>query len=549
MNINLIYQNSSFSFDLRKDVTIKYIENITTKLINKDKSFFNLIYEDIILSDTPNSLLRNIVKEENNIPIIISPKTSNGKPKNSNILPKLKSCNHSSNNNTESYVTNNNLLSNETELSQSFSEKSIKALQRLNKHSQTNRGKKKTEYTTGNVVFEEVYNSKDNEFLSLLKILSQKIKEYDNYLYREYKNSFNKNNNKLLLYEKNVLEFKDKQIKFMKNLIDLFVNEEKNFLEHFYQEIKQYNNKDIIMNYKNKINRLESKMLTSIPVVEKKANSNKELPLLLNSINNCKIQNKLLHLSQKIPTNSIDVKENGKKSVLNNENEKNKISLLPTRNKENIFNNISLQEHKHYTIDNIISIQNKNKYKNKNSLKKNSTTNATTNANTNQSENSTFSKPQEKAVVINMPQTPKKTNDVNNKKNKKNNNNNKTENNNSNNEITESYKRVNTIENIKYNQNKVSTLFEISESNNNEKKDSMSSDSSENNNSDEKDKRKSNNNILFNYFEDIKSLKNNLKNKKSINDNDIRNSKIGYLVKSKNKRSKKLGINANDFLI
>ena len=77
----------------------------------------------------------------------------------------------------------------------------------------------------------------------------------------------------------------------------------------------------------------------------------------------------------------------------------------------------------------------------------------------------------------------------------------------------------------------------------------MSSDSSENNNSDEKDKRKGNNNILFNYFEDIKSLKNNLKNKKSINDSDIRNSKIGYLVKAKNRKSRKFGVNVNDFLI
>jgi hypothetical protein len=96
-----------------------------------------------------------------------------------------------------------------------------------------------------------------------------------------------------------------------------------------------------------------------------------------------------------------------------------------------------------------------------------------------------------------------------------------------------SYKRVNTIENIKYDKNKVSTLFEISESYINENKDSdMSSDSSEDNNSENKDnnemdhnKRKNTSrNVLYNYFEDIKNIKINLNKKKNtINDSDIRN--------------------------
>ena len=558
MNINLIYHNSCFNFDLKRDVSIQYIEDLAAKLINKDKSFFNLLYEDTILSETPKSLLRDIVKSNDNISIIISPKKSPNLPKNKKILPKLKSCNYSTINNTENNLTNNNLLSNETELSPSFSEKSIKGLQKLTKRNRTDRRKKKTNYITQNIVFEEVYDLKEKELFSLLNNFSQKIKEYDNFLYIQYRNSFNKNKTKLMAYEKNVLELKDKQIKFIKSLINLLENKENNFLDELYKEIKQYNNKDIIVSYRNKNNQLESELSSSLAVIEKKSNSNQDLPLLLNNNNNNTIK-KRLYLSQKRQP-SINDKERGLKTIMDDEND-NKISIIPKRNKDIPFNNISLQEYNNNTINNIKSIKNNNQ----NSLKKNSTTNTITNANTNQRENSTFSKAQEKTAVINATQTPKKkskdksnyygNNDNNTKGIKKNNDNEKEI---SNEDQSVSYKRVNTIENIKYNKNKVSTLFEISESYANENKDSdMSSDSSEENNSGNKDnnemdhtKRKNaSRNVLYNYFEDIKNLKINLnKNKKSKNNSDIRLSKIGYLVKAKNKK-KKIRNNINDFLI
>ena len=61
MNINLVYQNKSFNFDLRKDISIKYLEDLASKLINKDISSFELLYKDNILSDDKNSLLKNII--------------------------------------------------------------------------------------------------------------------------------------------------------------------------------------------------------------------------------------------------------------------------------------------------------------------------------------------------------------------------------------------------------------------------------------------------------------------------------------------------------
>ena len=73
--------------------------------------------------------------------ITISPKNRHGNSRVTKILPKLKISNHLSLNNTESNETKNNIILNETELSQSFSENSIKALQRnfLHKKKKKNR--------------------------------------------------------------------------------------------------------------------------------------------------------------------------------------------------------------------------------------------------------------------------------------------------------------------------------------------------------------------------------------------------------------------------
>ena len=569
MNINLIYQNNSFNFDLRKDVSIKYLEDLASKLINKDKSSFNLSFKDNNLSENPNILLKDIVKTETNVPITISPKNRHGNSRVTKILPKLKISNHLSLNNTESNETKNNIILNETELSQSFSENSIKALQRNFLHKK----KKKTEYVTQNIVFEEIYNAKESELLSLLKDLTQKIKEHDDTLYKKYKKSFNKNNSELLLYEKNVIHFKDKQIKFIKKLIKFFENNEEDCLDEFYKELNLYDNHENIMEYKKKNNKLETKLLSPIRAIENNhSNSNKELPLLNNNKINNKRKSKLF-LSEKklrkdINLNKID---NEEKPIFSNDNKKNKIKLISRQNPDSLFESINVQE-KSKTID----IQSKKNNKNN---KKNSIEN-TTNTNTNQSENSSPSKIQERPVSVSQNIIPKKLNistnstynkNINEKKSNNRNNdssynisknkNNYTRND-RNKEKTEIHKRVNTIENIKYNRQKVSTLFEISESYMKENKDSDSlSQSSEVNSSDNKNNNElshnKKNSHYLNDFDDIKNLKLNLiktrSSKKTLNYSNIKNSKIGYLVKAKNRkvnqRIKKLGNNANDFLI
>ena len=57
MNIDLKYKNKSYNFQLRKDISIKYIEDMASKLISKDKSSFDLLYNNNILSEYSNYLL------------------------------------------------------------------------------------------------------------------------------------------------------------------------------------------------------------------------------------------------------------------------------------------------------------------------------------------------------------------------------------------------------------------------------------------------------------------------------------------------------------
>ena len=562
MNINLIYQNNTFNFDLRKDISIKYLEDLASKLINKDKSSFELLYKDNILSEHKNSLLKDIVETENNILINITTKNPTKLIKTSKkVFPKIKF----KNNNKESNDLKNNLLLNETEISQSLSENSLKTLQNLPKH---NFKRKKNEYITQNKVFEEIYNAKDNEIYNLMKNLSHKIKEYDDVLYKNYKNNYNYNKSELIIFEKNIINFKDKQIKYLKKLINFFEPIEKNDfssqnitldLDELYNHLNSYNNKDYYIQIQNNninnnynsynniteigINKKEKKMLS--PIKEKSyANSNKELPLIVN--NKIKKDNKLYY-SEKRNNNKLSNNKDEKKdkSLFFLQNRNNKLKLKNDSNtNQNLYQSLDIQEQ--------INKENDKKKinENKNSEKKNSIGN-TTKANTNQSENSNSSKLSNRISNIIIP---KKINITEN-----NNNNNQNKKSSRNKKRFDLFKRVNTIQNINYNKNKVSTLFEISESFKKENKESESdrykNNISESKSSDDKDSNEINKKEeeYFNDNEDIKKLKKNLNEKKSINYSLIKNSKIGYLIKAKNRkvnqRIKKLGSNPNDFLI
>ena len=346
MNINLVYQGNTFNFDLRRDVNIKYIQDLATKLISKDISNFHLLYKNKNLSDYPETtLFKDLIKDDNKISIIITLKENN------NILssekkPKLNNKDLDLSKNS-SNITNSKLMLNTPLVSPINSQKRNQSLNQQLSNNIFN--KKQTEYISKNKVFEEVYNLKENEIYSLMQNLSQKIKEYDAILYKHFKNNKKCESS---LYERSIIDYKDKQIKFLKKLLNYFDTNEKDFasgaipLTEFYKDLKQYNSPKTIILYNNtdysksnninnnkkKLSKTDSKIKLDESNNIRNQNQNKKLPLLPNSKSN---NNKRYFLSQNNNTiSSVESNENNsniikeqqffKDHIFNSENKPNK---------------------------------------------------------------------------------------------------------------------------------------------------------------------------------------------------------------------------------
>lgn len=580
MNINLIYKKYSFGFDLRKDISIKYVEDLASKLINKDKSSFHLLYKDNIISESSDSLLKDKVDTNSNIQIIISPKNDVPRLNIMKILPKVRKFKNINLNlnNKESIDRNNDLIINKTEILNSLSDNSLKEKQELSKNNFSfDKYKiKEKKQKLKNAVFEGIYNNKENELLSLMINLSQKIKEYDSILYKKHKNDIrnSKNNKELLLFEKNVIEFKNNQIKLFKKLIKYFESKENDFLKgtiilnEFYSDLKNYDNKELL-NLKKvcSIKKKDEEVLLS-PISNRNENlyfnNDKEssLPLLIN-INEMNSRNKLYLSEKKINKTLNEKEEKISKPLLNIEKMQTKENKSKSRNGyDNLFQHINIQEK---AICKTIDTKQENK--DSNYFKKSSLQNSTK-IYKKSNDISALNNPDDKTSNIIHNILPKKLSNKNNlysNNNKINNNFNDNTNNEINNEIKNStkknkkvLKRLNTIEPINYNQKKLASLFENNnyETQSNIKEESEpledenSSESEDSNSSiieEEKDGNKE-------KEEEIKQLKRNLGRKRStINYSHIKNSQIGFLIKAKsrkvNQRKKKLGQNSNDFLI
>ena len=424
MNIDLIYQGKNYNFDLRKDVNIKNVHDLASKLINKDSSSFELLYKNTILSEYQNiTLLKEITKDDNNISIIITTKDKinmlfSDKIKKLKMNEELNQLKNTPNINGLKLMLNTPLTSpiNSKNKSINLSIDIVKNKKII----------KSIDYISENKVFEEVYNSKENEIYLLMNTLSEKIKEYDDVLYKKFKNNGKINNNELSLYENSIFEFKDKQITFLKNLINYFNVNETDYLygnislNDFYIDLKQYNNpKEFIMPNKdnkkdkvlNKNNKKKKKGKTKEEIFLRNNNDFKQLPLLPNNI-----KGNRYFLSQKNNTiNSDDLNENNrdledkidilkeKKFNIENKNFKNKKLikdkkpglLNKTENRghiinSNIFKNNAINDNenndnnnrKQYNINKAISLCN-------------------TNDNTNTSQNTTLQGKIAKASIIN----------------------------------------------------------------------------------------------------------------------------------------------------
>ena len=342
MNIDLIYQGTNYNFDLRKDINIKYIQDLASKLISKDSSTFNLIYKNINLSEFQNTTpIKEIAKDDNNISIIIATKE------------KLKMLFTEKNQTTQKLKEINQLKSanNVNNLKTMLNSPIITPINSKNKSTnlsieifRNKKKKKSADYISENKVFEEIYISKENEIYSLMNILSEKIKEYDDILYKNYKNNNKSYNSELSLYEKNIIDFKDKQISFLKKLLNYFNVHERDFLcgnvplNEFYLDLKLYNN---------------SKDFFTITNNEYKKNK---------TINNSYKKNNIGLVKLKEENYTRNINEFKKLPIISNNKTKNNIKIYLSENNYNNKNN--------NTINSEDSNENKSDYEDNKALLK-----------------------------------------------------------------------------------------------------------------------------------------------------------------------------------
>ena len=377
MHINFIYKNNNFNFDIKNDVSIVYLKNLVNKIIKRDNSSFDLFYNNKILSEKGPSIF-NIAKNETSIVIIISLKNTSKSKKTLNDsklkLPVLTTSNKPSISQTESYVKNN-ANSNESDI---FSESEIKDLKHCAKSlSRKNFDQFQKKYITINKVFEDLYKLKEGEIYKLMKNIENKILEFDDVLYKNYKNSSNKDNSQLILFEKNIIDFKDRQIQFLKKILNNFDSKESSFfsmgkinLDDFYLELSNYNKPNLYYR-NNAANTIKKGKNPNLKLTLPNSKKLKTLPEI--NINNS------INISQDSNKSNEIVKENVEKIFENKKNKKtqknpSQQSLTDyIKYKNNNINDIPIEkiEKKKENI-NEFKIENINEYKkeNKNEFKK-----------------------------------------------------------------------------------------------------------------------------------------------------------------------------------
>ena len=273
MNIHFIYKKNTFNFNVKKDVSISYLKKLVSKVIEKDKSDFDLFYNNKIISEKIGTL-SEIEDSKKNLTIIITLKRNKNKDRSSRNtklikLPLLTISNRLNAIKTENDVKNN-IYSNNSDDSNS-------SLEDLNQYMKTNKlnsrmkaFQKKNNYISQNTVFEDVYNGKEEEIINLMKDLKNKILEYDDALYKNCKNSWDNDNSQLLLFEKNIINYKDNQLKLLKKLINYFGKKESSFfskgkisINEFYLELSKYNSNQTISYIQNDFSKKRKKNIKS----------------------------------------------------------------------------------------------------------------------------------------------------------------------------------------------------------------------------------------------------------------------------------------------
>ena len=409
MNINLVYEGKNYNFDIPNGVTIDYLKELSSKIFNSDKALLDLVYNNkkFQLNDD-NTLIRDLIPEgEKNVILTVQiHKKIKDKKKDEEIpLVTLKTRSIESNGKEAKKVDED--TTNEKQGKQEKQEKSKKIEsnkiikkssdkkenynEELNNSNNNNKNSKSILIINNNKninilkkdldikSFESKYIKKNRELLSLMNEFNNKIKEIYLSLFKKYKNlgangitnniSLSSNNSsissiinsslnnnafyELTLYEKKVIDFQEKQIKYYKKLLLLIqkYNKDGDFfkLNEFFTNLVLYginnNIKDNIKDNTKLIQMLKLKKITnnnilsvnnsllgsSSPKIQKS-----NLPPLTTKNNNSSIFEK--------KNNSINLKNNFSSitPIKNKKDDKNANSLNYEKTKDEKTKNINI---------------------------------------------------------------------------------------------------------------------------------------------------------------------------------------------------------------
>ena len=409
MNINLVYEGKNYNFDIPNGVTIDYLKELSSKIFNSDKALLDLVYNNkkFQLNDD-NTLIRDLIPdgEKNVILTVQIHKKIKDKKKDEEIpLVTLKTRSIESNGKEAKKVDED--TTNEKQGKQEKQEKSKKIEsnkiikkssdkkenhnEELNNSNNNNKNSKSILIINNNKninilkkdldikSFESKYIKKNRELLSLMNEFNNKIKEIYLSLFKKYKNlgangitnniSLSSNNSsissiinsslnnnafyELTLYEKKVIDFQEKQIKYYKRLLLLIqkYNKDGDFfkLNEFFTNLVLYginnNIKDNIKDNTKLVQMLKLKKITnnnilsvnnsllgsSSPKIQKS-----NLPPLTTKNNNSSIFEK--------KNNSINLKNNFSSitPIKNKKDDKNANSLNYEKTKDEKTKNINI---------------------------------------------------------------------------------------------------------------------------------------------------------------------------------------------------------------
>ena len=412
MNINLVYEGKNYNFDIPNGVTIDYLKELSSKIFNSDKALLDLVYNNkkFQLNDD-NTLIRDLIPEgEKNVILTVQiHKKIKDKKKDEEIpLVTLKTRSIESNGKEAKKVDED--TTNEKQGKQEKQEKQEKSKriesnkiikkssdkkenhnEELNNSNNNNKNSKSILIINNNKninilkkdldikSFESKYIKKNRELLSLMNEFNNKIKEIYLSLFKKYKNlgangitnniSLSSNNSsissiinsslnnnafyELTLYEKKVIDFQEKQIKYYKKLLLLIqkYNKDGDFfkLNEFFTNLVLYginnNIKDNIKDNTKLVQMLKLKKITnnnilsvnnsllgsSSPKIQKS-----NLPPLTTKNNNSSIFEK--------KNNSINLKNNFSSitPIKNKKDDKNANSLNYEKTKDEKTKNINI---------------------------------------------------------------------------------------------------------------------------------------------------------------------------------------------------------------